>query len=305
MVDPYSNLSVLEGKMDTLIQAVEGLTERQRRQEELLTEAAPIAREMMSAAITELEEWRQRGVFEFASGLGGIASRVVQHYTPQDVEELGGAIVSILDTVRNMTQPGVLAVINEAGDAIEASDELPPVGILGLARASGDQEVQKGMAVLLEVLRHVGRAARKLEGAQSPPTSKPPSRLDRIRAARASQPGPSLASSVGSPGSGSALATVVDGIGLTPDGFLVDSHQWTKELGERIAAEQKISLTEAHWKVLEAAREEFVTTGASPNIRRLTLVAGVTTRDLYTLFPKAPGKTVARIAGIPKPMGCI
>ena len=32
---------------------------------------------------------------------------------------------------------------------------------------------------------------------------------------------------------------------------------------------------------------------------------GVSVKELYQLFPKAPAKTAARIAGIPKPRGCI
>jgi sulfur relay (sulfurtransferase) DsrC/TusE family protein len=34
-------------------------------------------------------------------------------------------------------------------------------------------------------------------------------------------------------------------------------------------------------------------------------VASVATKDLYALFPKAPGRTIAKIAGLPKPAGCL
>jgi dissimilatory sulfite reductase related protein len=43
----------------------------------------------------------------------------------------------------------------------------------------------------------------------------------------------------------------------------------------------------------------------SPNIRRITLELGVSTKDVYALFPKAPARTIAKIAGIPKPAGCL
>jgi sulfur relay (sulfurtransferase) DsrC/TusE family protein len=31
----------------------------------------------------------------------------------------------------------------------------------------------------------------------------------------------------------------------------------------------------------------------------------VTTKELYVLFPRAPGRTIASIAGLPKPAGCL
>jgi sulfur relay (sulfurtransferase) DsrC/TusE family protein len=34
-------------------------------------------------------------------------------------------------------------------------------------------------------------------------------------------------------------------------------------------------------------------------------VSGVSTKDLYTLFRKAPGRTIAALAGLPKPAGCL
>ena len=68
---------------------------------------------------------------------------------------------------------------------------------------------------------------------------------------------------------------------------------------------QGVELTDEHWHVLETARKDFEATGTSPNLRRLTEVASVTTKDLYRLFPKAPGRTLAKIAGLPKPAGCL
>ena len=41
------------------------------------------------------------------------------------------------------------------------------------------------------------------------------------------------------------------------------------------------------------------------NIRRITTGSGIPTKELYSLFPRAPAKTVARLAGVHKPVGCI
>jgi len=45
--------------------------------------------------------------------------------------------------------------------------------------------------------------------------------------------------------------------------------------------------------------------GTGPTVRMLGKSSGVTVKELYLLFPKGPAKVAARIAGIPKPRGCI
>ncbi len=56
---------------------------------------------------------------------------------------------------------------------------------------------------------------------------------------------------------------------------------------------------------MDFARKDFLENKASPNIRRLTQGTSLATKDIYALFPKAPARTIAKIAGIPKPTGCI
>jgi tRNA 2-thiouridine synthesizing protein E len=66
-----------------------------------------------------------------------------------------------------------------------------------------------------------------------------------------------------------------------------------------------VRLTEPHWAVIAAARADFEATRVSPNIRRLTQLTQLATKDLYALFPRAPARTIAKIAGLPKPAGCL
>jgi TusE/DsrC/DsvC family sulfur relay protein len=92
---------------------------------------------------------------------------------------------------------------------------------------------------------------------------------------------------------------------VNDEGFLVQSAQWTPEVAQGIAAELGMTLTDAHWKVLRFCREDAERQGQPPGLRRITQVAGVPTKELYQLFPKGPGKLAARIAGLPKPQGCV
>lgn len=77
-------------------------------------------------------------------------------------------------------------------------------------------------------------------------------------------------------------------------------------MAPRIAAAEGITeLTERHWQVITFMRREYEAKGTGPTVRMLGKASGVTVRELYQLFPEGPAKLAAKIAGIPKPRGCI
>jgi TusE/DsrC/DsvC family sulfur relay protein len=93
---------------------------------------------------------------------------------------------------------------------------------------------------------------------------------------------------------------------LNDEGFFVDPTQWTKDIAVELAKADDIDeLTPQHWTVLEFMRKEYFEKGTGPTVRVLGKTSGVSVKDLYLLFPKGPAKMAARIAGIPKPKGCI
>lgn len=104
----------------------------------------------------------------------------------------------------------------------------------------------------------------------------------------------------------SMTATSLDQVQLTEEGFFIDPRAWNEDLVPELASREGITeLTEAHWKVIRFMREEYLTKGTGPTVRVLGKSSGVSIKELYQLFPKGPAKVAARIAGIPKPRGCI
>ena len=88
--------------------------------------------------------------------------------------------------------------------------------------------------------------------------------------------------------------------------FFTDPEQWTEAMAPEIAAAEGIeTLTEDHWRVIAAMRHEYAENGTGPSVRALGKVSGIPIKQLYELFPKGPAKLAAKIAGIPKPRGCI
>jgi tRNA 2-thiouridine synthesizing protein E len=92
---------------------------------------------------------------------------------------------------------------------------------------------------------------------------------------------------------------------VNEEGYLTDMSQWNEAIAEAIAVQEGIGpLTPAHMKVLQYLRQQQQA-GAALTIRSLGRSGVITTKELYDLFPGGPLKKAAKIAGIPKPVGCV
>lgn len=311
----------IEQKLEALSAQVSTLVEHQRRRDELFFEFAPILKEMMAAATDELDELDRRGYFKFGREMLNALDNVVQGYSAGDVAALAASIVGILDTVRALTQPHVLKVVAQAGEVVERGDSARPVGLLGSVRATREEDVQRGIAVMLDVLRALGKGAEQADrrarmhrhlaprsqrrGHPSPRTSTGKPEITKPTAKPTAKPATTGAVSAAAHAQPQEARTIA-GAALTQEGFLADSQQWTPEIAVAIAHELGIAkLDDRHWQLVDAIRADYDETGSSPNIRRMAKVSGLSTRDIYALFPNAPGKCAAKIAGVPKPVGCI
>jgi tRNA 2-thiouridine synthesizing protein E len=288
----------LIARLDAIDRKLDGIITRQRYYEDLIKEMTPIGREVVKAASGQLGELEAKGYFAVGRELLTMVDRVVTTYGAEDVHQLGEHIVQILDTVKNVTQSDVLEMANDATDVLHNADQLQPVSMFGAARATGDADVQRGLAVAIELLRHLGRShggSAPARHASSPAT-----------APRTSRPAPTGAAEpvFDEP---REVEEVVEWEGRRFDsnGFLLDSGDWDEDLAAKMAAGLGIDLGEDHWTVVRWARGDYLASNASPNVRRVALGSGVGTRRMYELFPRSPGKTAALIAGIPKPVGCV
>lgn len=95
-------------------------------------------------------------------------------------------------------------------------------------------------------------------------------------------------------------------VDLDDEGFFLDPSQWDESMAGEIAAGEGMQhLTDRHWQVVTFMRRQYEEKGAAPNVRGLAKSTGVPIKELYELFPKGPAKISAKIAGVPKPRGCI
>ena len=100
----------------------------------------------------------------------------------------------------------------------------------------------------------------------------------------------------------------LDGIevDLDEDGFIQDPDVWSEALAAAIAKTEDVDdLTEDHWKVINYLRDYYQEFGIAPMIRKLCKQTGFKLNYIYELFPSGPAKGACKIAGLPKPTGCV
>ncbi len=90
------------------------------------------------------------------------------------------------------------------------------------------------------------------------------------------------------------------------DGFIQDPNQWTDAIACALAEQEGIKeLTEEHWKVIRYLRDYYLQFGIAPMIRKLCKETGFQLKYIYQLFPTGPAKGACKLAGLPKPTGCV
>ncbi len=90
------------------------------------------------------------------------------------------------------------------------------------------------------------------------------------------------------------------------DGFLQDPNIWNEQVAQDLAKTEGIEqMTEDHWKVVNYLRNYYLQYGIAPMIRKLCKETGFSLNQIYQLFPSGPAKGACKVAGLPKPTGCV
>jgi dissimilatory sulfite reductase related protein len=94
---------------------------------------------------------------------------------------------------------------------------------------------------------------------------------------------------------------------LSEEGFLVDPQKWTRPVAEYLAkAEEGLEeLSDEHWAVISFIREQYLLNDLAPMVRSICKTTGLPLRRIYELFPSGPAKGACKLAGLPKPDGCV
>ncbi len=95
-------------------------------------------------------------------------------------------------------------------------------------------------------------------------------------------------------------------IELDEDGFMQEPDKWSRALAEELAkSENAYPMDENHWKIVDYIRAYYLKFGVAPPIRMVVKKTGIEMKQIYQLFPSGPARGACKVAGLPKPTGCI
>ncbi|MCW5977139.1 MAG: TusE/DsrC/DsvC family sulfur relay protein [Bryobacteraceae bacterium] len=90
------------------------------------------------------------------------------------------------------------------------------------------------------------------------------------------------------------------------DGFLENPEIWNEDVARDFATTEGVEgLTDGHWKVINYLRSYYLQYGIAPMIRKLCKETGFKLNEIYDMFPSGPAKGACKLAGLPKPTGCV
>jgi uncharacterized protein YjgD (DUF1641 family) len=120
---------------------------------ELAGEVGEMGGVVFESLIQRLDELGQRGYFEFAAGLLAVTDRIVTSFGEDDLRLLGDNVVLILETVKEMTQPEVMRMLQRTARVLRDDEAPEKLSLFRLLREMRDPEVKLGLHRMLTVLR--------------------------------------------------------------------------------------------------------------------------------------------------------
>lgn len=126
---------------------------------DLMKDVGPIANEVIIDTTKTLHEFEQKGYFEFLKEFGAIIDNIVTHYGANDVRMLADNVVTILDTVKNLTQPDMLKSIDTAVKVFASmeTENVPEYSIFKVIREINKPEMKKAWGFLFTFLKNMSR----------------------------------------------------------------------------------------------------------------------------------------------------
>lgn len=126
---------------------------------DLLKDAGPMVTEAGIDFTNKLHEFEQKGYFEFFKELTAIMDNIVTSYSPEEVRALADNVVTILDTVKNLTQPDMLNAINNAVSIFKNLDteSIPEYSLWKAFREMNTPEMKRGLGFIMTFLKNLSK----------------------------------------------------------------------------------------------------------------------------------------------------
>ncbi|MCB2199377.1 TusE/DsrC/DsvC family sulfur relay protein [bacterium] len=95
-------------------------------------------------------------------------------------------------------------------------------------------------------------------------------------------------------------------VDVDEDGFIEDPSVWNEELAKALAEIEGVTeMSDDHWKIVHYLRDYYKQFGIAPMVRKLCKETDTPLKRIYELYPSGPAKGACKVAGLPKPTGCV
>jgi len=130
---------------------------------DLTKDLKPIANEAIIDSINKLNEFEEKGYITFMKESTGIVRNIMDHFSQDDVKDLSENVVSIMETIRSMSQPEMLKTINNALTVYKHIDldNIPEMSIWKIMREINTPEMKKGMGFIISFLKNISSVDNK------------------------------------------------------------------------------------------------------------------------------------------------
>ncbi len=138
-----------------------GMMEKLESTVDFIQDAGPIGQQVFKDALYKMDEFDRKGYFEFFTELTRVLDNVVDHFSVEDVRLLAENVVTILETVKDLTQPDMLKAINNAVQVyrhidLEGVDE---VSVFKAMKEMNSPEVKRGIGFLMAFIKNIAHAS--------------------------------------------------------------------------------------------------------------------------------------------------
>lgn len=133
---------------------------------DLVKDASPIVNDAVLMAVEQMDAMERRGYFRLAKEGQVVLDNIVDAFGPEDVRQLGNNVVTILTTVKQMTQPEIMGMMQNLAGSMRTAESQPQevsTSMWSLLKQFRDPQTRRGLAITLGMLRAVG--------AETPPAS--------------------------------------------------------------------------------------------------------------------------------------
>jgi len=130
---------------------------------DLIKDVTPVLTQTGLDGINMMHQLEQKGYFDFFRESTKVIDNIVNHFTAEDVKMLADNIVTILETVKELTQPEMLKAINSGVVVYKNIDvtDVPEYSVFKAIKVMNSREMRRGIGFMITFLKNIAKENEK------------------------------------------------------------------------------------------------------------------------------------------------